>query len=113
MKSSIKILLAAGLLCGAGLTATVPAAAQPSGFSFHIGDVGLAYDDGYYDQSHRWHKWRHNRERDWYRANYRQQYRGYRHDRDHDGVPDRVDRDRDNDGVPNRRDSSPNNPYRR
>ena len=53
------------------------------------------------------------REREWYRANYRQQYRGYRHDRDHDGIPDRFDRDRDNDGVPNYRDSRPNNPYRR
>jgi WXXGXW repeat (2 copies) len=26
------------------------------------------------------------------------------HDRDHDGIPDRFDHDRDNDGVPNRRD---------
>jgi hypothetical protein len=34
------------------------------------------------------------------------------HDRDRDGVPDRVDRDRDGDGVPNRRDNRPNNPYR-
>lgn len=38
--------------------------------------------------------------------------RGRRHDRDHDGVPDRYDRDRDNDGVPNRVDERPNNPYR-
>jgi len=36
-----------------------------------------------------------------------------RHDRDHDGVPDRVDRDKDGDGVANRYDSAPNNPYRR
>ena len=83
------------------------------GFSFHIGEVGMAYDDGYYDRSHRWHDWRHAREREWYRVNYRNQYRGYRHDRDHDGIPDRMDRDRDNDGVPNYRDSRPNNPYRR
>jgi hypothetical protein len=33
-------------------------------------------------------------------------------DRDHDGIPNRVDRDRDNDGVPNRYDSNPNNPRR-
>jgi hypothetical protein len=112
MKKSIKILLAAGLLCGAAVTAAVPAAAQPRGFSFRLGDVGVAYNDGYYDQSHRWHAWRHSRERNWYRAHYRNQYRGYRHDRDHDGVPDRADRDRDNDGVPNNRDSHPNNPYR-
>lgn len=35
-----------------------------------------------------------------------------RGDRDHDGVPNRMDRDRDGDGVPNRRDSQPNNPNR-
>lgn len=42
--------------------------------------------------------------------------RGERHafrDRDHDGVPNRVDRDRDGDGVPNRYDRAPDNPYRR
>ena len=35
-----------------------------------------------------------------------------RGDRDHDGIPNRVDRDRDNDGVPNRVDRAPNNPHR-
>jgi len=35
-----------------------------------------------------------------------------RADRDHDGVPNRVDRDRDGDGVPNRYDRMPNNPRR-
>lgn len=33
-------------------------------------------------------------------------------DRDHDGVPNRVDRDRDGDGVPNRVDRAPDNPRR-
>jgi hypothetical protein len=36
---------------------------------------------------------------------------GYR-DRDHDGVPNRMDRDRDGDGVRDRNDSAPNNPNR-
>jgi hypothetical protein len=83
------------------------------GFSFRVGDIAFAYDDGYYDRAHRWHAWRHARERDWYRAHYTHSYRGWRHDRDHDGVPNRYDRDRDNDGVPNRYDRRPNNPYRR
>jgi hypothetical protein len=100
MKISLKILLTAGLLCGTVAAGSLPATAQPSGFSFRIGDIGLAYDDGYYDRSHRWHGWRHQRERDWYRANYSHAYRGYRHDRDRDGVP-------------NYRDRRPNNPYRR
>jgi hypothetical protein len=112
MKTSLKILLAAGLLCGAGMAGTVPATAQPSSFSFRFGDIGIAYDDGYYDRSHRWHAWRHARERDWYRAHYSRNYRAYRHDRDRDGIPNRFDRDKDNDGIPNWRDRRPNNPYR-
>ena len=111
MKTSMKMLLAAGILSGAGMAGTAPAAAQPVGFSFRIGDVAVAYDDGYYDRGHRWHAWRHAREREWYRVNYRHGYRGWRHDRDHDGIPNRFDRDRDNDGVPNRYDRRPNNPY--
>lgn len=39
------------------------------------------------------------------------QYRGY-HDRDRDGVANRVDRDRDGDGVPNRYDRRPDNSRR-
>lgn len=43
----------------------------------------------------------------------RGEHRGYgRGDRDHDGVPNRVDRDRDGDGVPNRFDRHPDNPRR-
>jgi len=110
MKTSLKILLAAGALCASGLTSTLPAAA--AGFSFQVGDVAMGYRDGYYDRSHSWHSWRNAREHNWYRAHYARSYRGIRHDRDHDGIPNRFDRDRDNDGVPNRFDSRPNNPYR-
>ena len=113
MKTSLKILLAAGALSAASLTATVPAAAQPTAFSFRVGDVAIGYNDGYYDRGHRWHSWRNAREHNWYRANYARNYRGMRHDSDHDGIPNRFDRDRDNDGTPNWRDSRPNNPYRR
>jgi hypothetical protein len=100
MKTSLKILLTAGLLGSAGLLGTGAAIAQPVGFSFRIGDVAFGYTDGYYDRAHRWHAWRGARERDWYRGHYRASYRAMRHDRDHDGVPNRFDR-------------APNNPYRR
>lgn len=67
--------------------------------------------------------WRHHyRQRNFYRD--RARYFS-RHDRDHDGIPNRFDRDRDNDGIPNkydrdkdgdgipnRYDSSPNNSKR-
>ncbi len=112
MKTSVKILIAAGLLGSASLF-TGAAIAQPIGFSFRVGNVAMAYTDGYYDRGHRWHAWRGTRERDWYRVHYRNSYRAMRHDRDRDGIPNRFDRDRDNDGVRNARDRHPNNPYRR
>jgi len=37
---------------------------------------------------------------------------GGHHDRDRDGVANRVDRDRDGDGVANRNDRRPDNPRR-
>lgn len=115
MKTVVKTLLITAALGTLSLAATaVPAAAQPSGFSFRMGDVGIAYDDGYYDQSRNFHRWRDQRERRWYRENYQRHfYRPIRHDQDRDGIPDRMDRDRDGDGVPNNRDNHPNNPYRR
>ena len=113
MKTSFRLLLAAGVV--STLTATVPASAQPTSFSFRVGDVAVGYNDGYYDRSHNWHGWRDAREHDWYRAHYASYYRERHHrgwDRDHDGIPNRFDRDRDNDGVPNWRDRHPDNPYR-
>ena len=115
MKTSFKILLAAGALSLSAAALTVPAAAQPTHFSFRVGDVAMGFNDGYYDRDRTWHRWHNYRERNWYRANYGHAYRGWRHrgwDRDRDGITDRVDRDRDNDGTPNWADRRPNNPYR-
>jgi len=119
---TFKLLLAASALTFAGLAASAPASAQPSSFSFRMGDVAVGYSDGYYDQNRRWHTWRNAREHRWYRSNYarndwnrgerRAAYRAMRRDSDRDGIPNRFDRDRDNDGVPNRYDDRPNNPYR-
>lgn len=115
MRTSVKILLAAAALSTASLAATAPASAQPTHFSFRVGDVAMGFSDGYYDRDHRWHHWRNAREHNWYRSHYASYYRGDRHrgwDRDRDGIPNRFDRDRDNDGVPNWADRRPNNPYR-
>jgi hypothetical protein len=115
MKTSFKMLIAASVLGTASLLAAAPATAQPTHFSFRVGDVAIGFNDGYYDRDHRWHGWRNAREHQWYRANYARNYRGWGHrgwDRDRDGIPNRFDRDRDNDGVPNSRDRRPNNPYR-
>lgn len=120
MNKSLKMILAAGFLGTVGMVGvtTTAAVAQPTSFSFRIGDVRMAFTDGYYDRYNRWHSWRSPRERYWYQSNYRN-YRGAmwrnmrRADADRDGIPNRYDRDRDNDGVPNRYDNRPNNPYRR
>lgn len=109
MKNSLKMLLAASAIFGAGFVATAPASAQ-TGFSFRVGDVAIGYSDGYYDRRNRWHSWRNAREHEWYRVNYRDNYRGYRRDQDRDGIPNRFDRDRDGDGIPNRVDRRPNIP---
>jgi hypothetical protein len=91
-------LAAATIAGGLALAGTAPAMAQPSGFSFRVGDVAFGYTDGYYDNNRAWHAWS-ARERNWYRSHYRRNYRAMRHDRDHDGIADRFDR-------------RPNNPYR-
>lgn len=86
-----------------------PAAAQDRfSFSFSVGDVDMAYRNGYYDRWGRFHYWASPREMREFRARYAGRYR----DRDWDGVPDRYDRDRDGDGVPNRVDNRPNRPGR-
>jgi hypothetical protein len=117
MKTTFKLLLAAGAMTA--LFAAAPAMAQPTSFSFRVGDVAIGYNDGYYDRDHNWHRWHNWREQNWYRAHYvdnyrdrRHSWRGWQYDSDRDGVPNRFDRDRDNDGTPNWRDRHPDNPYR-
>jgi hypothetical protein len=79
-------LLAAGALSIAALTATAAPAEARSNvqFSITLGNVQIAYDDGYYDSNRRWHRWRNNDERNWYRKNHRNQYFAMRRDRDND-----------------------------
>ncbi len=67
---------------------------------------------GYYWHPTRWEqrdgRWSLERGR-WDRERFAEVRPRSRGDRDHDGVPDRVDRDRDGDGVPNRLDRAPDN----
>lgn len=53
-------------------------------FAIRLGDVVIAYSDGYYDRHRRWHRWRDARERDWYRENRRHSYYHTTRDRDRD-----------------------------
>ncbi|NOT39979.1 MAG: hypothetical protein HOP13_05755 [Alphaproteobacteria bacterium] len=71
-------LVAAGALFAAGTFAmAVPAVAQDRGestFSVTLGNAVFGYSDGYYDNDRRWHNWRDDNERDWYRRNNGQTY---------------------------------------
>jgi hypothetical protein len=49
--------------------------------SFSFGDVAYGYQDGYWDNGHRWHKWRNRRDHDNYRNQYGQNYRDGYHNR--------------------------------
>jgi hypothetical protein len=53
-------------------------------FSISLGNVVIAYSDGYYDSNRRWHGWRNDNERNWYQNNHRDRYHGVRHDSDND-----------------------------
>lgn len=51
---------------------------------FDIGNVAIGYTDGYYDQAHHWHRWRHHADLDAFRAAHADMYHGWRHnDRHH------------------------------
>ncbi len=50
------------------------------GVSLRFGDVAFGYRDGYWDNRHRWHRWRNSREHRDYRSQYGGNYRnGYHH----------------------------------
>ncbi len=51
--------------------------------SFDFGNVAYAYQDGYWDNDHRWHRWRNSREHRDYRNEHRDNYRGGKHTRYH------------------------------
>lgn len=53
-------------------------------FSIQLGDIVIAYSDGYYDRHRRWHRWQNDRQRNWYRQNRRTSYYETTRDRDRD-----------------------------
>jgi hypothetical protein len=84
MKSILHAALILAVSGTAAMTAALPASAQV-GVSFRIGDVAIAYHDGYWDNHHVWHAWQ--RDSDWksFRDTHPEHYRDYNHDRDDHG----------------------------
>jgi len=83
-KAALGLLGATALYAISMITTAPPATAGSVSFTISLGDVGMAYSDGYYDQNRRWHRWRNHRERDWYRHNHRDSYFSMTHTRDRD-----------------------------
>jgi len=52
-----------------------------TGVSFDFGNVAYGYQDGYWDNGRRWHKWRNRGDHDNYRDHYRDNYRDGNHSR--------------------------------
>ena len=52
-----------------------------SAITFSFGDVAYGYQDGYWDNGHRWHNWRNSGERDNYRNHHGGNYRNGNHSR--------------------------------
>lgn len=83
-KFAYSLIAAAALSIAAVAATAAPAEAKNVSFSITLGNVQIAYVDGYYDNHRRWHPWRSNAERNWYRQHHRSQYFAMRHDRDKD-----------------------------
>jgi hypothetical protein len=54
------------------------------GISVGFADIGFGYNDGYWDNSHRWHRWSNDGERASYRDYQGNHYYDWNHDRDSD-----------------------------
>ena len=108
-----KLILAAaviGAFATVSMTASMPAMARDAfTFSFDTGAVAFAYSDGYWDNSHTWHKWRNSTEARQYRTHYADHYVAHRHTKDKNQG---WRGDNDHDGVPNGADRAPNDPRR-
>lgn len=95
MKHALKAVLIAGALGVGTIVAAPPAAAHERESSVSIfvdlGDVSVAYRNGYYDHHRRWHSWRSQDEWRHFRRHYRSRYNDYDY---HDDRYDRRRHDR-------------------
>jgi hypothetical protein len=79
----MKRMIGAAIVCGAmgmAVLAATPQASAQMGISLNFGDVGIAYQDGYWDQQHHWHAWRNNNDWTAYRSAHPENYHDWKHD---------------------------------
>jgi hypothetical protein len=72
------------LSLGASTLAVSQGAEARAVFSFDVGNVAFAYQDGWWDRDHHWHRWRNHHEAAVFQQRYHDRYSDWRHDRDPD-----------------------------
>ncbi|HKD49141.1 MAG TPA: hypothetical protein VKB67_15750 [Rhizomicrobium sp.] len=74
----------AAMLTALGSALAVSSAHAAITARFDIGNVAIGYTDGYYDNDHHWHHWRHHADLEQFRASHGDMYHEWRHnDRRH------------------------------
>jgi hypothetical protein len=86
MKHALKTIAIAGALAAGSLFVAAPAAAHDRnsrvGIYVDLGNVSIAYSNGYYDHDRRWHRWRSRAEWAHFRRYHRGLYRDYAYNHD-------------------------------
>jgi len=82
MRLPVKMVLISVALLGGSLSAGQPAMAQGVSVGVDLGGIAFGFRDGYWDRGHHWHHWRNHHEAAMWRAENREHYYAWRHDRD-------------------------------
>jgi len=83
MGGRVTMFLGAALI-GGSLLAGIPAMAADVIVGVGPGGIAFGYNDGYWDRGHNWHAWRNHEEAERWRAENREHYFAWKHNRDHD-----------------------------
>jgi hypothetical protein len=78
MRSTLKMTILTAALVGISLTGLQLTNAQE--VTFDMGNVSVAFADGYMDRNNQFHQWEHRTDSEQYRAKHTDQYRAWRHD---------------------------------
>ncbi len=82
MRRRVTIPILGAALVAGSLMAGVPAVAAE--VSIGVGGIAFGYNDGYWDREHHWHAWQNREEAEHWRAENREHYFAWKHDRDKD-----------------------------
>ena len=82
MRTPIKIALVALMLAGGSFAAGQPAMADNVTVDVNGGGIAFGYTDGYWDRAHNWHAWQNAQAAAAWRAQNREHYYEWKHDRD-------------------------------